>query len=100
MAQRPDRNMDPKKRAEQMTEQMVKDYSLTDDQKGKVSTLNTEMTTKMSEITTEDREARRAEMEKIREDYNGKLEKVLTTEQHEKYVKAEKERREKRPGNR
>lgn len=97
--QRDGRNMDPKERAKQMTEQMAKDYSLTAEQKEKVSALNTEMTEKMSKITTEDREARRTEMQKIREDYDVKVKNILTTEQHEKYVKAEKERRE-RPRNR
>ena len=94
MAQGPrgDRNMDPKKRAEQMTEQMVKDYSLTDAQKEKVQAMNLDMSQKMSEITGDDRDARRTQMEKIRTDYNTKLKTVLTDDQYTKFEKAEKER--------
>lgn len=95
MAQGPrgDRNMDPKQRAQQMTEQMVKDYSLTDAQKEKVQTLNLDMSQKMSEVTGDDRDARRTKMQSIREDYNKKLKEVLTDEQYTKYTKAESERR-------
>lgn len=101
MAQGPrgERNMDPKERAQKMTEQMVKDYSLTETQKEKVHTLNLEMSESMSKITGNDREARRTKMQTIREDYNKNLKKVLTEEQYKKYEKKESERR-KRPRNR
>lgn len=94
MAQGPrgDRNMDPKQRAQQMTEQMVKDYLLTDAQKDKVQALNLDMSQKMSEISGNDREARRAKMQEIRQDYNKKLKDVLTEEQYKKHTKAEAER--------
>jgi len=94
MAQGPrgDRNMDPKQRAQQMTEQMVKDYSLTDAQKEKVQALNLDMSQKMSEIKGDDRDARRTQMQKIRDDYQTKLKGVLTDEQYKKFEKAEKER--------
>lgn len=95
--QRGNRNMDPKQRAQEMTDQMTKDYSLTDDQKGKVATLNLEMTQKMSENTDGDRDARRASMQAAREDYNKKLKEVLTEEQYKKYTKAESERQQGRP---
>lgn len=91
--QRGSRNMDPKQRAQEMTERMVKDYSLTDDQKAKVQTLNLEMAQKMSENTGEDRDARRAKMQTVREDYNKKLKEVLTDEQYKKHTKAEEGRR-------
>ncbi len=87
------RNMDPKQRAEQMTERMVKDYSLTDAQKEKVHTLNLEMSESMSKITGDDRDKRRTEMQSIREKYNKKLKDVLTDEQYQKYLKDEEERR-------
>lgn len=101
MAQGPrgDRNRDPKQRAEQMTEQMTKDYSLTDDQKEKVKALNLDMSQKMSEISGDDREARQAKMQEIRQGYNKELKGVLTDEQYKKYEKAEKERSQ-RPRNR
>lgn len=93
MAQGPNRNMDPKKRAAEMTERMVKDYSLTDAQKEKVETLNLDMTEKMSKLSDDDRETRRTKMQTIREDYNKKLKEVLTDEQYKKYQKDEEERR-------
>lgn len=94
MAQGPrgDRNMDPKQRAQEMTEQMVKAYALNDDQKEKVQTLNLEMMQKMSENRNDDREARRAKMQTVREDYNKKLKEVLTDEQYKKYAKDEADR--------
>lgn len=94
MAQGPgrDRNVDPKQRAQQMTERMEKDYALTDAQKEKVQALNLDLSQKMSEVTGDDRDARRAEMQKIREDYNTKLKDVLTDEQYKKHEKAEKDR--------
>jgi len=93
MAQGPrGNNMDPKQRAEKMTEQMVKDYTLTDVQKEKVHTLNMDMSQKMSDIKTDDRAARRTQMQTIREDYNKKLKEVLTEDQYKKYTKAEEER--------
>lgn len=91
MAQGP-RNMNPKERAEQMTERMVKEYSLTDAQKEKVQTLNLDMSEKMSKISGEDRDARRTQMQTIREDYNKKLKEVLTEDQYKKYLKDEEER--------
>lgn len=95
MAQGPrgGRNMDPKERAKQTTERMVKDYSLTDTQKEQVQKLNLEMFESMSKITGDDRDARRTKMQTIREDYNKKLKEVLTEEQYNKYVKDEEERR-------
>lgn len=95
MAQGPGggRNMDPKQRAGQMTEQMVKDYSLTDVQKEKVQALNLDMSQKMSEMSGNDREARRTQMQTMRDDYNKKIKEVLTDEQYQKHTKAEEERR-------
>lgn len=91
--QRGDRNMDPKQFAQQMTERMVKDYSLTDAQKETVESLNLDMAQKMREtMSSGDREAGREQMQKIREDYNTKLKEVLTEEQYKLHEEAEKNR--------
>ncbi|NDW11418.1 DUF4890 domain-containing protein [Bacteroides sp. 214] len=98
--QRPGRNMDPKERAKTTTEQMVKSYSLDADQQEKVYALNLEMAEGMSKITSENRDERRAQMQKVQENYTKKLKEVLTAEQYEKYAKDAEERRQRRGGNR
>jgi len=98
---RGDRNMTPKERAERMTEEMVKDYSLDAEQKEKVAKLNLDMTEKSAKLRDEsDRDKRRTEMEKIRKDYNEKLKKIMTTEQYESYTKKQEERRQRMRNNR
>lgn len=97
--------MDPKTRAQRMTERMVKEYSLNEDQKQQLLDVNlawVEKTAanqggrskddKATKMTKEEREKRMAEMKKSREDYDAQLKKILTKEQYDSYVKKQAER--------
>ena len=108
MAQGPRRggqNMDPKERAERMTERMAKEYSLNEDQKQQLQDVNLTWVQKMAanqggrskdnkaaKMTKEEREKKMAEMKKSREDYDAQLKKIMTKEQYDSYVKKQAER--------
>lgn len=92
--------MDPKTRAERMTERMVKEYSLNEDQKQQLQDVNLAWVQKMAanqggrskdnkaaKMTKEEREKKMAEMKKSREDYDAQLKKIMTKEQYDSYVK-------------
>ena len=107
---------DPKAHAERMTERMVKEYSLNEEQKKQLSELNlahrletdkaieeyTQKTKKADkkeknkeakeknakEMADKMRESRKAQMD----DYNAKLKKILTEEQYNDYTKKQAER--------
>ena len=94
--------MDPKAKAELVTEKMAKDLSLTDKQKQQVLELNiTEFTGKAEckakpvapaegqapqKPTQEEREKMRAEREACRAAYDAKLKTILTPEQYTKFT--------------
>ena len=105
--------MDPKTRAERMTERMVKEYSLNETQKKELLEVNMAFVQKMGErpgrmmaanqggrskdnkaakMTKEEREKKMAEMKKSREDYDAQLKKIMTKEQYDSYVKKQAER--------
>ena len=94
--------MDPKTRAQRMTERMVKEYSLNEDQKQQLLDVNLAWVEKMAarhskddkaaRMTKEEREKKAAEMKKSREDYDAQLKKILTKEQYDSYVKKQAER--------
>ena len=108
MAQGPRRggqDMDPKTRAERMTERMAKEYSLNEDQKQQLQDVNLAWVQKMAanqggrskdnkaaKMTKEEREKKMAEMKKSREDYDAQLKKIMTKEQYDSYVKKQAER--------
>ena len=108
MAQGPRRggqDMDPKTRAERMTERMAKEYSLNEDQKQQLQEVNLAWVQKMAanqggrskdnkaaKMTKEEREKKMAEMKKSREDYDAQLKKIMTKEQYDSYVKKQAER--------
>ena len=108
MAQGPRRggqDMDPKTRAERMTERMAKEYSLNEDQKQQLQDVNLTWVQKMAanqggrskdnkaaKMTKEEREKKMAEMKKSREDYDAQLKKIMTKEQYDSYVKKQAER--------
>ncbi|KAA6349252.1 hypothetical protein EZS27_003363 [termite gut metagenome] len=102
MAQAPrggnDRNIDPKTRAERMTERMVKDYSLTDEQKAQVYEANLALMQKMGTIMQGDRDKQREEMGKSRDAYNVQLKKIMTEEQYATYTKNQSGQRNERTG--
>ncbi|MBC8595170.1 DUF4890 domain-containing protein [Oscillospiraceae bacterium N12] len=113
MAQGPrdGKKMDPKARAEKMTERMAKELSLNDTQKQQLLELNLAQTEKMcnkasmskdqkcdkkgkgkaSEMTKEDRKKMREEMRASRDAYDAQLKKILTNEQYESYTKKQAE---------
>lgn len=100
--------VDSKTRAERMTERMVKEYSLSDEQKQKLQVANLAWVEKMSanqgaragsqkdskvaKVTKEEREKRMAEMKKSREEYDAQLKKIMTKDQYDAYTKKQAER--------
>ena len=88
--------MDPKTRAQRMTERMVKEYSLNEDQKQQLLDVNLawveKMAAKAARMKKKEREKKAAEMKKSREDYDAQLKKILTKEQYDSYVKKQAER--------
>lgn len=100
--------MDSKTRAERMTERMVKEYSLNNEQKQKLQVANLAWVEKMNanqvarpgqqknekaaKMTKEERDKRMAEMKKSREEYDAQLKKILTKDQYDAYTKKQAER--------
>lgn len=100
--------MDSKTRAERLTERMVKEYSLNNEQKQKLQVANLAWVEKMAanqvgrpgqqkdgnaaKMTKEEREKRMAEMKKSREEYDAQLKKILTKDQYDAYTKKQVER--------
>jgi len=86
-------------------QQMVKEYSLNEDQKQQLQDVNLTWVQKMAanqggrskdnkaaKMTKEEREKKMAEMKKSREDYDAQLKKIMTKEQYDSYVKKQAER--------
>ena len=100
MAQGPrnGKKMDPKERAEKMTERMAKEYSLNEAQKKDLLEANMALTEKMAN-RAEDKKAEmeelRKEMQNNRDAYDAKLKKILTEEQYAAYSKKQAERQKK-----
>lgn len=109
---------DPKARAEQRTERMAKDLSLTDKQKQQVLALNLaqaqEMQTLRAEVkegksenkdqlSKEQRDANRQKMQETKtankSSYDAKLKSILTKDQFAKYTELQSQRKEKRDDN-
>lgn len=103
-------NVDPKVRAERMTERMAKDLGLNDTQKQKLLQLNlADWQTKAdckakpaegdnsAQMTKEERQKVREQRQACRAEYDAKLQKILTPEQYTKYtqLKAEREKNKK-----
>lgn len=100
MAQGPrnGKKMDPKERAERMTERMAKEYSLNEAQKKDLLEANMAFTEKMAnraEDKKTEREELRKEMQDNRDAYDAKLKKILTEEQYAAYSKKQAERQKK-----
>lgn len=100
MAQGPrnGKKMDPKERAERMTERMAKEYSLNEAQKKDLLEANMALTEKMAnraEDKKAEREELRKEMQNNRDAYDAKLKKILTEEQYAAYSKKQAERQKK-----
>ena len=116
MAQGPRRggqDMDPKTRAERMTERMAKEYSLNETQKKELLEVNMAFVQKMGERpgrmkpemrqgkkSKEDREKMRQEMKASRESYEAGLKKIMTKDQYAAYTKKQAEREQRRGGGR
>lgn len=103
MAQgREQRNFDPKEMAKRQTEELTKTLDLNKDQQKKVLALNNEMGEKMSAMREDmrdgggDREAMREKMNKLRDEQNKEMKKILTEDQYKKYEKYLEERRARR----
>lgn len=109
------KRMTPQERAEEMTERMVKEYSLNDTQKAQLLELNLAQCEKMDgrmsmhskkemkkdgkknkkeapKMTKEEREKMRAEMKTARENYYVQLQKIMTPDQYASYLKKQSER--------
>lgn len=102
------RTFDPSKMAEKRTEQMTKELSLNDTQKVAVLSLNKEFFSNMqaqgAKVRPEgsgkpdraEMKEMRKQMKAMRDDFNERLQKILTPEQYQKYQKNEEARRERR----
>lgn len=99
MAQGPRREgkmkMDPKERAEKMTERMAKEYSLNEAQKKELLDANLALNEKMAK-KAEDSKAEKQQMHKEmkanRDAYEAQLKKIMTEEQYASYTKNQAER--------
>ena len=94
-----DKKMDPKERAERMTERMAKEYTLNDSQKQQLLDANIALAEKMGEmpmrrdnLTEAQRAEKKAAMEKKRDEmkaaheaYDAQLKKIMTPEQYAAY---------------
>ena len=92
------KKMDPKERAEKMTERMAKEYSLNEAQKKDLLEANMALTEKMAnraEDKKAEKEELRKEMQNNRDAYDAKLKKILTEEQYAAYSKKQAERQKK-----
>ena len=94
------KKMTPKERAEQMTERMVKEYSLNDTQKKQLFEVNLAQCEKMGDRASmrpqrdgkKAPEKMRAEMKANSEAYNAQLQKIMTKDQYASYTKKQAER--------
>ena len=86
--------MDPKERAERMTERIVKEYSLNDAQKQQLLEASKAYMEKMGDMPMQrgdkdadksKADARREEMKTAREAYDAQIQKILTKEQYADY---------------
>ncbi len=96
------KDFDPKVRAEQQTERMAKELSLTEAQKTKVLELNlaqAESRSAAMKQSSDNREAAKTAMEAQRAEYEKNLKGILTTEQYATYTKNQAERFSKSNGN-
>lgn len=106
------RNMDPEAHATEMTQRMVKQLSLTDDQAKELKAVNLEFTTQMKASRDEMRKGAQEQSasnekpqmngmpEKYKaaiDAYEAKIQKILTKEQYEQYLKTKSERRGPKP---
>ncbi|WP_321332557.1 DUF4890 domain-containing protein [uncultured Bacteroides sp.] len=92
------KNMDPKERAQKMTERIAKEYSLNDTQKQQLLEANTALVEKMSNRSDENKDKRaemRKEMQANRDAYEAQLKKIMTEEQYASYTKDQAERQKK-----
>ncbi|WP_071146936.1 DUF4890 domain-containing protein [Bacteroides ihuae] len=87
--------MDPKERAEKMTERMAKEYSLNEAQKKELLDVNLALNEKMAK-KAEDKKVEKEEMHKEmkanRDAYEAQLKKIMTEEQYASYTKNQAER--------
>jgi Spy/CpxP family protein refolding chaperone len=92
--------MDP----EQMTERMVKEYTLNDSQKSKLLEANKTFVAEMQKARPTEKpqpgerpkmsQEQRQSMQKARKEYDAQLKGILTSEQYEKYQSEQQARRE------
>lgn len=96
--------MDPKTRAQHMTERMVKEYALDEGQSKQLLEVNLAWAEKMAanlpggskgegtaKPSKEEQAKKIDEMKKSREDYEAQLKKILSKDQYDSYVKKQAE---------
>lgn len=101
---RGNKERNPKARAERMTEQMAKEYSLNAEQKQQLLEANLELAEKMRPKMSEEERAKMAEKkeqerkehEAVRAEYDARLKKIMTAEQYAAYTKKMQEQKDKR----
>ncbi len=96
-AQRPDmKKMDPKERAEKMSQRLKSDLSLDEDQYAQVLALNTANAEKLEEkkeAKKEEMKENREAMKLEREEYNANLKEILTKDQYIKFLEMRNDRK-------
>lgn len=96
-AQRPEhKKLDPKERAEKMSQKLKTDLSLSEEQYAQVLALNTENAEKSiekREALKEEMKENREAMKLEREAYNENLKEILTQEQYIKFLEMKTEQR-------
>lgn len=99
-AQERGRGMSEEDRAKRY-EQLKTDLGLNDQQVDSLKAIDTAFFTKMREQREKsggDRDAMRADMQKMNEERNERVKAILSEEQYKKYVEAESQRRQRGPG--
>lgn len=89
----------PQERANKVTEEMVKDFGISEEQKTKVQALALKRAETVSAIKMkgkEEKKAHRADMKKANEEFEKELKTVLTPEQFTKWEAKKKQMKEKR----
>ncbi|AWV99516.1 DUF4890 domain-containing protein [Arcticibacterium luteifluviistationis] len=96
-AQRPEqKKVDPKERAEKMSQKLKSDLSLNEDQYAQILALNTAKTEKLEankDLKKEEMKAKHEAMKVEREAYNANLKEILTQEQYIKFLEMKTEQK-------
>jgi len=103
VGQGPNRGGSPKDMAEMQTEHMKTDLGLSEDQVVKVGAVNLKYAKKHEELRDQesvDKDTMQETMEKMNDERNVEMKKILSEEQYQKFLEKEEEMRKNRPHDR